>query len=529
MATAYSYIRFSSKAQAEGDSLRRQLQRTEEWCHAKKVKLSKKNFEDLGISAFKEKTRPSLDDLFTAIQNGSIVEGDYIILENLDRLSRQGIHHTQTILGQILASGVKVIDLTNGFELDKESMNDLVSVIRVALAADLAYQESKKKSERVLAAKANQRKCLREGKAVGKRLPFWISLGEGYELNSKAEVARDIIKQRAAGVGFHRIAINLNNKRSDEMYKPPVAEHWSDTTIRDVIKSRALYGSSVDMEGEVENIFPALMSFTEWQAIQAEKVGSAGGHTQHNHLARLVKCECGAAMSKKIQKSKTKTKTHEYNTWKCVASTSGACKHTGVIRDLDIDVFKSLNHLKVDMKQASKELDSINKKIEKKTQKQQELEKALLEDDAPISALTTAIRKATEELKQLRSERDALSIETDSELLVELKDDAVAFNIELRKLVKNIVVIPVSSNMFRIKIHQHNGHIVNCTKMRKSQRSEWTRFFGKTEVIPALLIDAPEPQDPEPQEGKPQEGEPQEKKITSGMFLDDWADTDEPY
>ncbi|MGR5138561.1 recombinase family protein [Vibrio jasicida] len=484
MAIAYSYIRFSSKAQAEGDSLRRQLQRTKEWCRNNDVELSDKNFQDLGISAFKEKTRPSLDDLFSAIQTGSIVEGDFIILENLDRLSRQGIDHTQDMLRQILRSGVKVVDLTNGLELDKHSLNDLVSVIRIALAADLAYQESKKKSERVLAAKATQRKLVREGKVINKRLPFWIRKSDSYLLNDKAEIVREIIKQRTTGIGFHKIAMALNEK-----YEAPKAKHWSDTTIREIVKSRALYGSMVDKDGEVENVFPALISFTEWQAIQAEHVSSAGGYTKHNHLARLVKCSCGAAMSKKIQKSKTKTKTHEYNTWKCVAATSGGCEHTSVIRDLDIDIFKSLNHLKINQSKSDSQLNRINQKLEKKNTKLHELEQALLEDDAPIAALTTAIKKTTKELTELRSERDLLSVRTDSKLLIELQDNAVEFNIELRKLVEKIEIIPVNGNIWRITIHQHNGHIVKCLKSRKSQRNEWTRFFGKTEEIARLLED----------------------------------------
>ncbi|MEZ8863218.1 recombinase family protein [Vibrio sp. 10N.247.311.51] len=388
MAIAYSYIRFSSKAQADGDSLRRQLRRSKEWCERNKIELSDKNFQDLGISAFVDKIRPSLDDLFAAIQVGSIVEGDYIILENLDRLSRQGIDHTQEMLRKILRSGVNVVDLTNQLELDKQSLNDLPSVIRVAIAADLAYQESKKKSERVLAAKAAQRRLVREGKVINKRLPFWIKKSDKYELNDKADIVREIISLRASGVGYHKIAMNLNG-----VYNAPKAKHWSDTTIREIVKSRALYGSMVDKDGEIENVFPPLISFTEWQAIQSKNISCAGGYTKHNHLARLVKCECGAAMSKKIQKSKTKTKTktHVYNTWICTASLVGACDKKRVIRDLDIDVFKGLNHLKINKTQLSGDLDRINKQIEKKDERIKELEGELLKDGAPIAILATAI------------------------------------------------------------------------------------------------------------------------------------------
>lgn len=482
MAVAYSYIRFSSKAQADGDSLRRQLTRTKEWCRQNNVELSDKNFQDLGISAFKEKTRPSLDDLFEAIQTGSIQPDDYIILENLDRLSRQGIDHTQEMLRQILRSGVNVVDLTNGLELNRNSLNDLVSVIRIAIAADLAYQESKKKSERVLAAKAQQRKLAREGKVINKRLPFWLGKSEDntqYVFNERVQAVREIVELRKKGVGFHKIAMHLN-----ERYPPLESKFWSDVTIRETVKHRSLYGSMVDKDGEIENALPPVIDFTEWLAIQPQATSSAGGYTKHNHLSRLVKCDvCGGAMSKKIQKSKTKTKTHEYNTWKCVNVVSGGCTNKAVIRDLDLDVIDSLNHLKINVGKSGSKLNKLNQKIDKKNARLQELEQALLEDDAPITPLTNAIKKTKVELNELRSERDLLSVSTDSKLLHELSHKPVEFNVELRKLVRKIVVIPVHGNMWRVKIHQHNGHVVSMVKSRLSQRKPWTRFFSKTETI----------------------------------------------
>lgn len=477
MATAYSYIRFSTRKQADGDSLRRQLQRTRNYCRDNGLELSEKNFRDLGVSAFKQDNKPSLDDLLGAIESNAIKPNDYIILENLDRLSRRGIDHTIETLRSILKHDVNVVDLTNNLELNRNSLNDLVSVIRIALAADLAYQESLKKSERVLAAKAQQRKDIREGKVVKRHLPFWLKRTEqGYELNELTELVYLIIEQRKKGTGFHKIAMMLN----ETDHKPPIASHWSDTTVRETVKSRALYGSLFDKDGEAEQVFPALISFTEWQSMQSSKVSSAGGYKKHNHLSRLVKCECGAAMSKKLQKSGGGKFT--YNTWVCTASLSGGCTNRKVIRDLDVDVFKSLKHLVI-QKSVDGRLDAISKKIEQKEERQKELEQALLDDDAPITALTTAIKKTQSELTELRSERDSMHIDTDSTKLYDLQDDAVQFNIELRKLVDKVEVIPVNVNMWRIKIHQHNGHVVSMVKSRKSQRQEWKRLFSKTETI----------------------------------------------
>ncbi|WP_241172167.1 recombinase family protein [Serratia marcescens] len=72
---AYSYVRFSSKRQELGDSLRRQTEMAEEYAIKNGLKLSSKNFQDLGISAFREGKRASLVDMLAAIEEGQITAG----------------------------------------------------------------------------------------------------------------------------------------------------------------------------------------------------------------------------------------------------------------------------------------------------------------------------------------------------------------------------------------------------------------------------------------------------------------------
>ncbi|MGP9418856.1 recombinase family protein [Ewingella sp. AOP9-I1-14] len=86
---AYSYVRFSSKRQEQGNRLRRQSQMAEEYASKNSLNLSSKNFHDLGISTFREGTHPSLADMLTAIDEGYITSGSTIIIEAIDRLSRR--------------------------------------------------------------------------------------------------------------------------------------------------------------------------------------------------------------------------------------------------------------------------------------------------------------------------------------------------------------------------------------------------------------------------------------------------------
>lgn len=71
--------------------MRRQTELAEKYSIANNLTLSEKNFQDLGISAFKEGNRPSPGDMLEAIEQGQIEQGSTIIIESLDRLSRRGI------------------------------------------------------------------------------------------------------------------------------------------------------------------------------------------------------------------------------------------------------------------------------------------------------------------------------------------------------------------------------------------------------------------------------------------------------
>ena len=57
MSTAYSYIRFSSTRQEEGDSLRRQIEAASKYAEQNNLSLDTTlNLRDLGVSAFTVRT-----------------------------------------------------------------------------------------------------------------------------------------------------------------------------------------------------------------------------------------------------------------------------------------------------------------------------------------------------------------------------------------------------------------------------------------------------------------------------------------
>src|SRR5262245_66010488 len=115
--TAYSYIRFSTAEQLKGDSLRRQTEAAAAWCERHGVTLDESTtLHDLGKSAFLGKHRENPDRHALAAflklaEGGRIPTGSYLLIENLDRLSREEEVPACHLLTSILMKGIKVVQM----------------------------------------------------------------------------------------------------------------------------------------------------------------------------------------------------------------------------------------------------------------------------------------------------------------------------------------------------------------------------------------------------------------------------------
>src|SRR4051812_20008613 len=87
MRRAYSYIRFSSAAQAEGNSLRRQTELTQAYCKRHDLTLDDSlRLRDLGVSAFRGTNvrDGALAGFLEACRKGKVTRGSVLIVESLD-------------------------------------------------------------------------------------------------------------------------------------------------------------------------------------------------------------------------------------------------------------------------------------------------------------------------------------------------------------------------------------------------------------------------------------------------------------
>src|SRR4051794_6538725 len=112
---AYSYIRFSTLEQLKGDSLRRQLEGTAAWCAKNGVPLDTSlTLHDLGVSAFRGAHRDDkhcLAQFLRAVKQGKVPKGSYLVIENLDRLTREDERTALRLWLDILDAGINIVQL----------------------------------------------------------------------------------------------------------------------------------------------------------------------------------------------------------------------------------------------------------------------------------------------------------------------------------------------------------------------------------------------------------------------------------
>lgn len=326
MPKAYSYVRFSTPEQARGDSLRRQLSKAHEWCEKRGLGLDD-SLRDLGVSAFKgtHSAIGALRSFLDRVESGEVERGSYLIVESLDRLSREAVLDAAARLFDLIRAGITVVTLTDGQEYSEERLRaDWTPLIMSITVMARAHEESRIKGERVGAAWARKRDVARsEGVPISSRCPSWLRLVDrSYEVVPQhVEIVRRIFELAIEGYGQRAIVMRLN-RDSIPIFRGSKKSTggWQTSTIRRVLTSRTVLGEyqphtgshragTWKPEGEpIKNYYPAVVTEDDyWRAQRSlggrragdgsRGVGGRRGKGVSHLLIGLAKCtRCGGAM-----------------------------------------------------------------------------------------------------------------------------------------------------------------------------------------------------------------------------------------
>lgn len=329
MPKAYSYLRFSTPEQMKGDSYRRQSEGAKAYALKHGLDLDTTlSFQDLGVSAYRghNANRGALRTFLDLVEQGVIEQGSYLIVESLDRVSRQQVLDALSIFTLIITAGVTIVTLADEQVYSHEIIRANPYQLFVSLGVMIrANEESASKGRRLKEswktrrAKAGERVLT----AVG---PSWLTLDRDTRkwrvIEDRAEVVRRIYDMRASGAGYLTITETLNREGVPVFETADRrADRWYESFIKKVLVNPAVVGTFVPHEVEydsgtrkkvrkpldpIEGYYPAVVdldTFRSVQAIGATKSPKRGRHAAHevqSILAGLARCPiCGGTMTRK--------------------------------------------------------------------------------------------------------------------------------------------------------------------------------------------------------------------------------------
>lgn len=153
---AYSYLRFSTPEQRQGDSARRQIEETRRYAVENGLDLDEAlTFHDLGVSAFRSRNVEDgqLGVFVKAVDSGAVLPGSWLLVENFDRLSRADPLKALDLFRSIMDRGITIATVKDRQVYTRENLTaDISKLMLVLFQAHRAHQESAVKGERVGAA-----------------------------------------------------------------------------------------------------------------------------------------------------------------------------------------------------------------------------------------------------------------------------------------------------------------------------------------------------------------------------------------
>jgi DNA invertase Pin-like site-specific DNA recombinase len=284
---AYSYVRFSTAEQAKGTSPWRQKEWSRHYAAQNGFILDESLKPDRGISAFKgrNRTEGNLAAFLARVKDGTVPRGSALLVESLDRLSREEVEEALYAFLDIIRSGIEIHTCDGQVyirgKLKAEQL--LLSIFHMARA----NEESERKSERCGAAWSKKRQNANGKEAMSARVPAWLKAVKGQPIRvipERVTVVRKMFEWAAKGLGQYVICDKLIKGGVSpwgpaRKGKPP---RWTPFYVSSILSSRSVIGEytphtkkivndtrkRVADGAPVENYYPAVIPLPLWQRVQ---------------------------------------------------------------------------------------------------------------------------------------------------------------------------------------------------------------------------------------------------------------------
>ena len=338
---AYIYARFSTAEQSKGTSLERQLTQGRKWVEENSWLYSAdREIRDEGRSAFHGANRDegaALFDFEMKARHGHFQNGTVLVVENIDRLSRQGAKAAAQLIWMLNDCGVTVSVWSTKTTFEPGSASELMDLFKLVLEADRSYQESKHKSDRVKAAWDLKIQAAIKGdrKAMTKILPAWLEREDKTHamkiIPHRAKVVNEIYDWYSEGRGLPWIVQQLNSRGEPSWAygKKDRGQGWNTAYLHKLLTNRALLGEFEPMRRShsavhefskgiiIPDFYPPIISPDKFNRIQAlrqqrQRWGGPATKQMANLFSGMVNCvKCGSVMYHQSQQKAGRKTNHK--------------------------------------------------------------------------------------------------------------------------------------------------------------------------------------------------------------------------
>lgn len=313
---AYSYVRISSKGQVDGTGISRQVAKAREYAEAHGLELDEE-LRDIGKSGFHgDHVRfGELGAFIKLVKKGQVPVGSYLLVEALDRLSREDVLVAQQQFIALLLAGINIVTLIDQQVYHRDSeFGQLILSLSIMKSAN---DESARKSARIKHVIKARKDDISKGlPRYNHHLVGWIDqirIGDSkdyeFRLNERAASVRRIFELADQGIGAHTIARMLNDENLPVMReKANRRNRWKDASVWSILTNETVIGtyySRSRVNGKlvtngtpVSDFYPAAVDPELFWRVQRKRelkkaVGRKGRHYS-NLFARNTACaHCG--------------------------------------------------------------------------------------------------------------------------------------------------------------------------------------------------------------------------------------------
>jgi DNA invertase Pin-like site-specific DNA recombinase len=511
---AYSYIRFSTVEQKTGDSLRRQIELSERYAAENGLILDTSfHLQDLGLSAFDRSNidRGALGAFLEAVKQGRVPVGSYLLVESLDRLSRDRVLSALEIFISILRHGITIVTLIDKMVYNTESVgSNFASLIMSITIMARAHEESAVKSSRILSAWQGKRSKISEKKLTA-QCPRWLRLDEErtkfHVIPTRSNLVLEILAWAKAGMGQSLIAKRLN-ERSEPTFGH--GKGWHASYIQKIMTSPALYGEfqphlwnkgkKIAAGEPIPDYYPALISRAEFCGLQYLRSKRAmpdararKGKDIPNLLSGLLKCGyCGSSMvmaGGAASRVRTDDGDSVTRPSKRVLVCDGARRGLGCYavqwdyNAFEISFLSFCSSLDLASLLGENNATTTEKRLELKLTQSLEVKRTIVQDnesrlDKLLSALEVApdskaiverVKKVEAELYQLREE--CFSIEAELAKIVYDSEDYASRETSIKTLVQKIASLTGDERFLtRSMLSEHIRKVISLVKLHPAGR-----------------------------------------------------------